>query len=259
MQSPLRAPPPAPSNTRPEDDAEESPLGLSIDRPAALKEAERRLRRLPEIEASRARTNTEALDECLDAAVEVVQAHARPAALYAACRVRREGGAVRLGRARVSNERLKRRLADGERAVLYLATVGYTNIQMFEAVERDYVAYHFQYLLSRQLLYAVANQAYAAIRLRQGPAYLRYAVLEGRRWEAGEARGSFRGRSSLWDPQAVAHLFAVFAGNAIGVSLTESQGLNPIDSLLGVMLRRRGAEESRAAGPHADSDAVPHP
>lgn len=213
-------------------------IEVVIDREAALCEAERRVRLLPEIVATARRTDSEALDECLAGASQVVREHAHPTGLFTPRVARYDGPALCLGRARVVNEALSRRIGPGERVLLYLATVGYTNMKMFDAVDRDYVAYHFQHYLSLQLLFATANLLHAEILKREGPDFARYSILDKHFCERQRTSQRFDGLQLYWDTRALADLFADFDPNPAGVRLTSSGVLNPIYSLLGIMVQK---------------------
>lgn len=223
-------------------------IEVPIDRQQALVEAERRFRRLPEILASAKRTDNEALESCIAEAVELVKGEARPMGLYGPRTARREGRVLRLGRARISNRSLVDRITDGQRVLVYLVTVGYTNVKMFEAVQRDYVAYHFQHYMSRQLLYAAGNLLDKAIRGREGGGFQRYAILEDRTPEPGATDEKTDGTHLYWDTGALADIFEVFAHNPLGVRLTSTRNLNPIYSLLGVMVPKRPRVEVEIEG-----------
>jgi len=231
-------------------DAERSGVReVTLDAPLALKEAERRVRQLPEISESFKRSNAEALEECLTQASEVVRDHARPAGIFLALEARHEDGALCLGRARVRNAALRKHIPPGGRVILYLATTGYTNVAIFEAVQRDYVAYHFQHYLSLQLLYASANMLHAEILRREGTEYVRYSILEraARNWQGGSEHERSDGLHLYWDAKAITELFAEFDPNPLGVKLTEAGGLNPVYSLLGILAEKRQKGTPRQA------------
>ena len=225
-------------------DAESSVLTeIAIDREAALREAERRVRRLPEIAESFKRTDAEALEACLAEAGEVVREHAQPKGLFGARTARHADGALRIGRACVRNPALRKRIATGERVILYMATTGYTNVEVFEAVRRDYVAYHFQHYLSLQLLYAAANLLHGEILRREGADFVRYAILEryARDWQGGSEHERSDGLHLYWDVKSIGELFAEFEPNPLGVKLTEAGGLNPVYSLLGILAPKKSS------------------
>ncbi|MCW8131256.1 MAG: hypothetical protein KIS92_12980 [Planctomycetota bacterium] len=214
-------------------------IEIVVDREACLREAERRVRLLPEMVASAQRTDPEALEECLGGASEVVRHHARPMGLFMPRVARFEDGVLVLGRAKVRNEALGRRVAAGERVILYLATVGYTNMKMFEAVERDYVAYHFQHYLSLQLLFATANLLHQEILRRESHDFARYSILDRNFCDRRSTGHRADGLHLYWDTTAIAQLFADFDPNPAGVTLTSSGGLNPIYSLLGILIQKK--------------------
>lgn len=222
-------------------------IEVVINREAALAEAEKRVRGLPEMVESARRTDPEALEECLAGASQIVREHARPTGLFMPRVARADRKALVLGRARVVNESLLRRIAPGERVLLYLATVGYTNMKMFEAVERDYVAYHFQHYLSLQLLFSTANQLHKEILAREGEDYVRYSILDKHFCDRGKPSLRSDGLQLYWDTHAIAQLFADFEANPAGVTLTTSGGLNPIYSLLGIMVRKKPQDSGASA------------
>jgi len=213
---------------------------ITLDAPTVLREAERRVRQLPEISESFKRTDAEALEGCLTQASEVVRDHARPAGIFLARQARHEGGTLCIGRARVRNAALRKHIPPGRRVGLYLATTGYTNMAIFEAVQRDYVAYHFQHYFSLQLLYSAANRLHMEILRREKREYVRYSILEraARNWQGGSEHERSDGLQLYWDAKAIAELFAEFDPNPLGVTLTEAGGLNPVYSLLGILAEK---------------------
>lgn len=214
-------------------------IEIVVDRETCLREAERRVRLLPEMVASARRTDPDALEECLGDASQVVRAHARPMGLFMPRVARFEESELVLGRARVENDALCRRIAPGERVILYLATVGYTNMKMFEAVERDYVAYHFQHYLSLQLLFSTANLLHQEILRRESQDFTRYSILDRNFCDRRSNGQRSDGLRLYWDASSIAQLFADFNPNPAGVTLTSSGGLNPIYSLLGILIHKK--------------------
>jgi len=212
---------------------------VNVDRLSALAVATRRLHSLPEIEKSRARTDPEALDTCLASAVALVTEHAAPRGLYLPVIAQREDGLLRLGPAEVQNEALFRQVRTGERVLLYLVSNGYTSMSMFEAVEKDYVAYHFQHFMSLQLLFTSANLFHEEVERREGKTFRRFPVLNGRPRDFTMEEDERGAAPSLWDAQSVAGLFRAFEPNALGVEITQVGDLNPIYSLMGVKVERK--------------------
>jgi hypothetical protein len=112
-----------------------------------------------------------------------------------------------------------------------LVTLGYGQDQAFARLERDYALHHVQTDLAREVLFALARAADRDERVRTGAARLRrvpvtmHAPCGGRR---------------PWDPARVQALLAAFGGANPGVRLTDAGFFDPLHSLLGLSLPRRG-------------------
>lgn len=148
-----------------------------------------------------------------------------PAALWRAVAAEPAGGAVRLGGEAVNAPRLTEAVAAGDPVLVWLCTLGDVGPAVAARLGEDYMLRHLAADLATQALFAAARAVHAGLA----------GLHPGRRLVRVPLRDAAGGR---WDAGAVGRLLPLFGPAPLGVSLTDTGGMRPVNTLLGVMAAR---------------------
>ncbi len=166
----------------------------------------------------------------LDEAAACIAELARPQAVFLPVAARVEADAVRIAdRVALEDAALARDVAAGGTVAAYLLTLGYDQAAAFERLGGDYAAHHVQSDLAGEVLFALGRDAHARFRAEQPAARLRRIPVQAH---------ALCGERKVWDPARVQALLGVFDGVNPGVSVTGTGCFQPLNSLLGLTVRR---------------------
>lgn len=170
------------------------------------------------------------LRQWLDDAAACITSLARPQAVFLPVAARVEGDAVRIAdRVTLEDAALARDVGAGGTVAAYLLTLGFDQAAAFERLGGDYAAHHVQSDLAGEVLFALGRDAHARFRAEQPAARLRRIPVQAH---------ALCGERKVWDPARVQALLGVFDGVNPGVSITETGCFQPLNSLLGLTVRR---------------------
>ena len=213
---------------------------VEIDRAAVLDQAERRVYQLAEIRKSRRGQSGEAVEQMLERSIAFIRDVAQPGAVFLCQNVLVSQEDVEIGAVCLRHTRLARLLASSNEAVLYLATTGYRNVDIFEQLDRDYVLYHFSHYVSQMLLYSTAGHLIDAVKERMNGSWQPYAICE-RAARFVESVQFPEGKYRLyWDAATISTLFEPLRVNPLGITVTPLGCFDPVYSLMGIMCRSSG-------------------
>ncbi|TYB80432.1 hypothetical protein [Maritimibacter fusiformis] len=166
----------------------------------------------------------------LDEAAACIAELARPQAVFLPVAARVEADAVRIAdRVTLEDAALARDVAAGGTVAAYLLTLGFDQAAAFERLGGDYAAHHVQSDLAGEVLFALGRDAHARFRAEQPAARLRRIPVQAH---------ALCGERKVWDPARVQALLGVFDGVNPGVSVTATGCFQPLNSLLGLTVRR---------------------
>lgn len=172
----------------------------------------------------------EGLRGWLDEAAACITALARPQAVFLPVAARIEDDGVRIAdRVTLSDDVLVRDVSAGGTVAAYLLTLGYDQAAAFERLGGDYAAHHVQSDLAGEVLFALGRDAHARYRVTGGAGRLRRIPVQAH---------ALCGERKVWDPARVQALLTVFDGANPGVTLTDTGCFQPLNSLLGLTVRR---------------------
>lgn len=208
---------------------------VEIDRAAVLDQAERRVYQLAEIRKSRRGSSGEAVEQMLERSIEFIRDVAQPGAVFLCQKVVVSEEDVSIGSVGLRHPRLAKLLGGSKEAVLYLATTGYRNIDIFEKLNRDYVLYHFSHYVSQMLLYSTAGRLIDDIKQRMTGSWQPYAICE-KAARFVESTPLPEGKHRLyWDAETISTLFEPLSDNPLGITVTTLGCFDPVYSLMGIM------------------------
>lgn len=211
---------------------------LDIDKAALFTEAEARLRRQREMKLTAARDDQSKAEldtcfaECRMALFDVCQ----PAYAFCTLDVKAEGNCVHVGDAVIEGTPMAAAITPQSRTMAYLMTLSYDSQAMLASLNNDYVIYHFQHLLGREVLFALGREIFNQhCALHPEMKFRRHAIKM--RKDAFDAQApASEAVDNYWDPAIVTTLLGCFGENNLGVSVTASGCFSPLQTLLGVMV-----------------------
>jgi len=162
--------------------------------------------------------------QCI-ASLSKPQAILRPLKVYSTCEtdgVRLEGGV------QIKDGKLGEELRAGGILSAYLLTLGHEQEAAFAWLGHDYMVHHIQTELSREMLFALGRYVHKKVQSDAADLKIRRIPI---RLEPEY------GKPLLWDPEKVQKLLALYGADSLGVSVTDSGCFQPLNSLLGLMIR----------------------
>ncbi len=164
----------------------------------------------------------------LDQASECLMTLAHPIAVFHTMNTDVGFGRVSIeNQVTLNNPALATDLTRGGSLFSYLLTLGYSQANAFDWLNRDYMAHHIQSELAREVLYALGRNAHNCFKDVRPDRRLRRIPI---RMEAKP------GAPLMWDVSRVQALLATFGADNPGVSLTDTGCFQPLNSLLGLVV-----------------------
>lgn len=208
---------------------------FEFDKGELFGEAEDKLRRQKEFTKTFA-DNPEAeeeIDGCLAQARSALYDICDPRVYVKEVSLCNDGDALLFGAARVENSPLNEAFDEGATALAYLLTLSYDSKAMLQSLDNDYVIYHFQHVLGREVLFALGRAVHKTINYRFGKKFKRHSIRM--RKEEVEAVSKDE-KINYWDPQVVASLLSNFDDCNCGIRVNESGCFDPLQTILGIMI-----------------------
>lgn len=207
-------------------------IRLKIDRQQVLDEARRRAcaRREVRLVLERADHAGDELAACLDAARQCVQRLARPAAAIVPGPFADFAAEFGLDLPAGDGVGAEHPAAQG---FAYAVTCGYDSREAMKLLQGDYVSYHLQDAMAREIAFALGREVASRLRRWRPGWQFRRCVLHDAEAASPSAEVGARRR---WDPRQVARLLRRFDAHALGVLAHPSGGLDPLHSVLGLMV-----------------------
>lgn len=171
--------------------------------------------------------HADCLNEWLDRSVACISTLARPEIVLKPLRADpMKGGILVGGSVPITGDDLRQDLENGGSVTGYLLTLGYSQSNAFDWLQRDYAAHHIQSELSREALFALGRKAFR----------LQRAETQGSRLRRIPVQQDHCGARQAWAPEKVQALLALFDGCNPGVRVTDTGFFQPLHSLLGVTM-----------------------
>ncbi len=207
-----------------------------LDTPALLNQAMQRIMRKKEIKTAlnkNAITREQTL-QCLKQAYRCLNELCKPVAVVlpiSANLFSLDNHFVLLaGETRIKSVRMSRHLScNAAQAYLYLFSCGYDSREAFCWLQQDYSAYHFQDMLSNELLFAIGRQLHRGIKqLNPNKNCYRYPIQTDQ--QSNEIA------NVTWDAEKTRSLLKLFNAYDLGITCNPKGCFTPLHSILGVMM-----------------------
>jgi|GEM_PF-6347012 len=178
----------------------------------------------------------EEINECLSIAKEELLSVCQPKVFFTLLDAKCKGDHVIVGQTNIQNTPMAQSLNDSSKVFAYLITLDYDSEMMLKNLKYDYVIYHFQHILGREVLFDLGRQVHTAY-VKQ------YADFDFRRHSIRMRKESFddsiQSSINYWNPKMVASLVEHFSDTTIPISVKESGCFSPLQTILGVMVANK--------------------
>lgn len=178
------------------------------------------------------------VEHCLGVARQCVESLYEPSGLIREVSSEKMNHGILLGeKVVIDNVKMRDDMIQGAQVAIYLLTCGYDSREALKWLDGDYSIYHFQNIISRELLNAIGRQLFINMSeefpLRH---FFRYSIKMRNESFCNDVEEPISLMPRYWDAHKVISLLDFFNNNDLGVTATISGCLSPVHSLLGVMM-----------------------
>lgn len=211
-------------------------IEIKIDKEALFSEAEGKLRRQKEFKKTIEQNAdaAEELNDCLHEAREALFKVCDPRVAFTQLEASSDGVSVKIGDTYIENTPMAKSMDSDSQLIAYLLTLSYDSEKILQDLDNDYVIYHFQHILGREVLFALGravhraySNAFPTIRFKRHSIRMRKESLE---------ETSNEEEVNYWDPEVVGQLVTYFNQDHLNVTVKESGCFSPLQTILGVMV-----------------------
>jgi hypothetical protein len=223
-------------------------MDLIFDNDELLFEAEQKLRKQKEIKRTLERDELarNEVDNCLKQSVELLAEVMVPDFRVCSVSVERKGNSINIGGIEIKDTPMVRSISEEASFYLYLVSLKYDSQQVLNILKGDYVIYHFQHILGREVLFAMARKLHREYSHSHPEfRFKRHAIKMKKECYEHSTNDETSGEDNYWDPIIVTNLIDNFENNNLGVQVTQSGCFSPLQTILGVMVGNKNNGDGR--------------